>query len=54
MSNTTFNLEINEVIKRMYLNQRNFVFNIKELSLLLLKDANKRFSKVNQDATHFD
>ena len=53
-SNTPFNLEINEVIKKMYLNQRNFIFNVKELSLLLVKDANKRFSNVNQDLTNFD
>ena len=54
LSNTTFNLEINEVIKRMYVNQRNFIFNVKELSLLLVKDANKRFYKINQDSTKFD
>tara|TARA_Y100001968_G_scaffold34095_1_gene26230 strand:- start:1360 stop:1467 length:108 start_codon:yes stop_codon:yes gene_type:complete len=33
----------------MYLNQRDFIFNIKELSLLLVKDANERFSEINQD-----
>ncbi len=54
LSNTTFNLEINEVIKRMYLNQRNFIFNVKELSLLLVKDANERLSEINQDVTPFD
>ena len=54
LSNTTFNLEIHEVIKKMYLNQRNFIFNVKELSLLLVKDANERFSKVNQDVTNID
>ena len=54
LSNTTFNLEINEVIKKMYLNQRNFIFNVKELSLLLVKDANERFSKVNHDVTHIE
>jgi len=35
----------------MYLNQRNFIFNVKELSLLLVKDANERFSEINQDVT---
>ena len=29
----------------MYSNQKNFIFNVKELSLLLLKDANERFSE---------
>ena len=54
LSNSTFNLEINEVIKKMYVNQRNFIFNVKELSLLLVKDANKRFYNINQDSTKFD
>ena len=54
LTNTTFNLEINEVIKKMYLNQKNFIFNVKELSLLLVKDANERFSKANQDVNNFD
>ena len=43
-SNTTFNLEIKELITKMYLNQRNFIFNVKDLSLFLVKDANERFS----------
>ena len=51
LSNTTFDLEIKEVINRMYLNQRDFIFNVKELSLLLVKDANERFSEINQDVT---
>ena len=50
-SNTTFDLEIKEVINRMYLNQRDFIFNVKELSFLLVKDANERFSEINQDIT---
>ena len=32
----------------MYLNQKNFIFNVKDLSLLLVKDANERFSEENQ------
>ena len=44
LSNTTFNLEIKELITKMYLNQKNFVVNVKDLSLLLVKDANHRFS----------
>ena len=49
LTNTTFNLEINEVIKKMYLNQKNFIYNVKELSVLLVKDANERFSENNQE-----
>ncbi len=48
LSNTTFNLEINELITKMYFNQKNFIFNVKDLSLLLVKDANERFSEKNQ------
>ena len=47
LSNTTFNLEIKELITKMYLNQKNFVVNVKDLSLLLVKDANHRFSDAN-------
>tara|TARA_B100000945_G_C19969898_1_gene407073 strand:+ start:391 stop:522 length:132 start_codon:yes stop_codon:yes gene_type:complete len=32
----------------MYLNQKNFIFDVKDLSLLLVKDANERFSEKNQ------
>ena len=52
LSNTTFNLEINEVIKRMYSNQMNFILNVKELSLLLVKDANERFSDISQESNN--
>ena len=48
LSNTTFNLEIKELISKMYLNQKDFIFNVKDLSLLLVKDANERFSGENQ------
>ena len=48
VSNTTFNLEIKELISKMYLNQKNFIFNVKDLSLLLMKDANERFSEKNK------
>ena len=50
LSSTTFNLEIKELITKMYLNQKNFVFNVKDLSLLLVKDANERFPEKN---SHF-
>jgi len=49
LSNSTFNLEIKQLITKMYSNQRNFIFNVKELSLLLVKDANERFSEKKQD-----
>ena len=52
ISNTSFNLEIKEVINKMYLNQKNFVGNLKELSLLLVKDANERFSEKDTNITH--
>ena len=47
VSNTTFNLEIKELITKMYLNQKNFIFNVKDLSILLVKDANERFPEKN-------
>ena len=49
ISDTTLDLEIKEVIYKMYLSQRNFIFNVKDLSLLLLKDANYRFSENHHD-----
>ena len=48
LSSTTFNLEIKELITQMYLNQKNFIFNVKDLSVILVKDANERFSENNQ------
>ena len=53
-SNTTFHLEIKEVIYKMYLNQKNFISNVKDLSTLLVKDANERFSKNNKDISQFN
>ena len=49
LSNTTSNLEIKDLITKMYLNQKNFIFNIKDLSLLLVKDSNEHFSEKNHD-----
>ncbi len=49
VSNTTYNLEIKDVIYKMYLNQKNFIYNVKDLSILLVKDANQRFSEKNTD-----
>ena len=49
VSNTTYNLEIKEVVNQMYLNQKNFIFNVKDLSLLLMKDANVRFSNNHEN-----
>ena len=51
MCNTSFDLEIRELITKMFLNQKNFIYNVKDLSILLVKDANKRFSGNNQDIT---
>ena len=49
LSNTKFDLEIKEIINQMYLNQKKFIYNIKDLSILLLKDANERFDGNNKD-----
>ena len=38
----------------MYLNQKNFIFNVKDLSLLLVKDANERFSEKNQSVINLN
>ena len=38
----------------MYLNQKNFISNVMDLSILLVKDANERFSKSNKDFTQFN
>ena len=48
LSNTEFNIEIKELVSKMYSNQKKFIFNVKDLSLLLVKDANERFSEKNQ------
>ncbi len=48
LSNTNSNLEIREIIAKMYLNQKRFIFNVKDLSFLLVKDANQRFSDNSQ------
>ena len=45
LSNTPFKLEINELLTKMYLNQKKFIFNVKDLSFILVKDANERFSE---------
>mgnify|MGYP001215117875 CR=1 FL=1 len=46
--NTAFKLEINELLTKMYLNQKNFIVNVKDLSVILVRDANERFSEKNQ------
>ena len=48
-SNTAYKTEIKDLINKMYLNQKNFIFNIKDLSVLLLKDTNERFPLNPQD-----
>ena len=54
LSNSTFNSEIKQVIQKMYLNQMDFILNVKELSVLLVKDANERFSDKNKNITQFN
>ena len=53
LSNTTFNSEIKQVIQKMYMNQVDFITNVKELSVLLVKDANERFSGNHEKITQF-
>ena len=50
LSNTSLNLEIKELINKMYLNQKNFIYSVKDLSILLVKDANERFDDYKQNA----
>ena len=38
----------------MYLNQKDFVLNIKDLSILLVQDANQRFVGKNQDINSYN
>ena len=54
LSNTTFSSEIKELITKMYFNQKNFIYNVKDLSILLVKDANQRFSNNYQDNIQFE
>ena len=49
-SNTSYKIEIKELISKMYINQKNFIFNVKDLSILLLKDADERFSMNPKDS----
>ena len=52
--NTVFKLEINELLTKMYLNQKNFIVNVKDLSVILVRDANERFSEKNQEVLSLD
>ena len=52
--NTAFKLEINELLTKMYLNQKNFIVNVKDLSVILVRDANERFSEKNQEVLMLD
>ena len=52
--NTAFKLEINELLTKMYLNQKNFIVNVKDLSVILVRDANERFSEKNQEVLGLD
>ena len=51
LSNTNYKPEIREVIVQMYLNQKDFLLNVKDLSILLVKDANKRFQRNHDENT---
>ena len=47
LTKTSFKGEIIELLEKMYLNQKEFILNVKELSTILIKDANERFSDNN-------
>ena len=49
--NTSFSSEIKEVMNEMYINQKDFVLNVKDLSILLAKDANKRLNDIQLEDT---
>ncbi len=54
LSNTSLNLEIRDVINKMYFNQKKFIYNVKDLSFLLVKDANERFIGNTKDITQLN
>ena len=54
LNNTTSNLEIKKALNKMYLNQKDFIVNVNDLSLLLLKDTKQYFSDSHQDLTQFN
>ncbi len=54
LNNTTSNLEIKKAINKMYLNQKDFIFNVKDLSLLLLQDTKQLFPDSYQDVSQFN
>ena len=45
--NTPFDSEIKNLLTKMYLNQKVFLLNVKDLSIILVKDANNRLNKNN-------
>ena len=49
LSKTEYDIEINDVVTKMYLNQKSFLFNVKELSYLLVRDANQRLFSSDKD-----
>ncbi len=53
LSDTSLKSEIYEVVTKMYLNQKEFVFNVKDLSFLLVKDANQRFYKNHKNVSQW-
>ena len=54
LTNSSFNLEIKQVIKNMYINQKTFILNVKDLSLILVKDANERFSERHNEINNLN
>ena len=54
LNNTTSNLEIKKALNKMYLNQKDFIVNVNDLSLLLLQDTKQYFSDSHRDVTQFN
>ena len=54
LNNTSSNLEIKKAINKMYINQKDFIFNVRDLSHLLLKDTKQHFFDNPQDVTQFN
>ena len=55
LSNSIFKSEIKDVINKMYINQKQFIINVKDLSKLLVKDANSRLyekNNIRKEKTH--
>ena len=51
LNNSKFETEINSVLREMYLDQKSFLSNLKDLSILLLKESNERILSKSEPKT---